>query len=190
MHALTALVAALIVAVALNYLLTFAIVRRLRLQLPKPRQLDLPAIGVQAPNFRVEDSMGRVVDELFYSVSRDVVLAFFDEGCGPCEVAKQALVRKPLRDPFLAFVRNDGQGSDASDIAKALDSVGATVVLFNAKDNLTETFGVLGFPTFLRLRDGVVEVASHRLDDIRTSGGTRQPSVTGLDRAPVVSTAD
>jgi hypothetical protein len=49
---------------------------------------------------------------------------------------------------------------------------------------------VLGFPTFLRLRDGVVEVASHRLDDIRTSGGTRQPSVTGLDRAPVVSTAD
>lgn len=170
-HALTAVVAGLAVAVAINFVLTCAIVRRLREQESKPKALSLPPTGGRAPSISMTDVSGRLVDERFYGHG-DVVLAFFEEGCAPCERAKQDLIRKPLRDPLLALVRK-GHTEGTDELAQALVAAGATVATFDPDHRLVDLFAIRGFPTFLRVRNGVIERASHRLEDVRDGSNRR-----------------
>jgi hypothetical protein len=119
------------------------------------------------------DVAGRAVDDEFYR-RRAAVVAFFDEECPPCERAKQDLIRTPLGEPLLALVRNGGTGEADGSLARALAETGATVVRFDPDHELVGTFAIRGFPTFLRIRNGVIQAASHKLDDVRDGRDTKR----------------
>ena len=183
MAALTAVVVALSVAVAANFLLLLAIVRRLRVQRPAPQAaINLPRVGMQAPAFTATDSTGRAIDDAFFKEAGEAVVVFLSEDCPPCENVKSELVRNPIVDPVLAFVQSTGDGSNLAQFVAAITETGAQTVIVEKGSDLPARFSISAFPTLLRLRDGVVVASSVKLADVRTGDATtalahRRPAV-------------
>ncbi len=171
MAALTAVVVALSVAVAANFLFLLAVVRRLRLQRPAPSVIDLPRLGMRAPAFAAQDVDGRTVDDDFYTQG-DVVVAFLSDDCQPCQQVKAELVRDPLDTPLLAFVYTTAGGTAQAEFAAELGRAGARAVLLEPGSEFHMQFSVSAFPTLLRLRNGVVVAASIKLAEMREQVGT------------------
>lgn len=167
MAALTGIVVALSVAVAANFALLLAIVRRMRLQREAPSPIDVPRLGMQAPSFTVLDLTGQTVDDSFYSEHGEAVVAFLSDDCQPCERVKAELVRDPIADPLLAFVQTIDGGTEQAEFATALARAGARTVLLEQGSDIPKRFSVSAFPTLLRLHDGVVVGSSIKLADIR-----------------------
>lgn len=111
MAVLTAVVIALSTAVAANFALLLAVVRRLRLQRPMPPPIALPPVGMQAPSFAAQDTDGNLVDDGFYLEAGEVIVAFLSDDCQPCERVKNELTRDPIASPLLAFVHTVLGGS-------------------------------------------------------------------------------
>lgn len=171
MAALTAIVVALAIGVAANFLFLLAIVRRLRLQRPAPPVFDLPSVGMQAPPFSAHDANGNAIDESFYVEHGDAVIAFFSDNCEPCQQAKAELARNPLQVPLLAFIHTGDGSAMQAEFARELTRSGVRAVLLAPGSDLHKRFAVSAFPTLLRLRDGIVVASSIRLDDIRNPTG-------------------
>jgi hypothetical protein len=168
MAALTAVVVALSIAVAANFLLLLAVVRKLRLQRPAPPSVvDLPRVGMKAPAFAVRDSDGRSIDDGFYPKPGEAVVAFLSDDCPPCERVKAELARDPIAGPFLAFVQTASGGSQQTEFAAALARTGARTVLLKQGSDIPGRFSVSAFPTLLKLRDGIVVASSVSLADVR-----------------------
>lgn len=180
MAALTAVVIALTLAVAVNFLFLLAIVRRLRLQRPALRTPEMPAVGMQIPAFTVDDIEGHVVDDGFCVEHPDAVVGFFSETCAPCERIKIELITDPLQVPLLAFIHTMGASSGQSDFAKALAEIGARTVLLTSENNIPSRFSVSMFPTLMRVRNGIVVASSVKLADVRDRPPSdAQPSSDG-----------
>ena len=167
MATLTAVVVALAIAVAANFVLLLAIVRRMRLQPSAPPAIELPRIGMQAPGFSAEDADGLLVDDSFYAQHTDAVVAFLSDDCAPCQQVKAELAREPLANPLLAFVHTKDGGPRQHEFAADLARSGARTVLLAPGSDMPRRFSIAAFPTLLRLRDGVVIASSIRLAGIR-----------------------
>lgn len=179
MAALTAMVSALFIGLGANLLLTFAIIRRLRLQGAQPsNQFPLPPIGVNAPTFSVPDYKGRIIDDSLYARGT-AVLAFITDHCEPCDRAKAELIRRPIVEPVLIFLRAAPDVPEDG-FVEAVALTGARVVVLDPDSELLERFSVRAFPTFLRVRDGVVVAASWKpaevLDEAQPAFGDPEPS--------------
>src|SRR4051794_781926 len=129
MAALTAVVIALSVAVAANFGLLLAIVRKMRLQRPASSAIDVPRLGMKAPAFSVQDIDGRAVDETFYNEDDEVVVAFLSDDCQPCQVVKAELARDPITAPLLAFVTTLNGKTAHPEFAAELARAGVRTVL-------------------------------------------------------------
>jgi len=171
MAALTAVVVALSIAVAVNFVLQLAIVRRLRLQRSAPPVLELPRVGMQVPVFAAQDADGRPIDDGFFKEHREAVVAFLSENCQPCQQVKSELARDPIVDPFLAFVQTAHGGTQQTMFAAELAHAGARAVLVDTGSDILGRFSVSAFPTLLRLRDGIVVASSIKLADVREPAG-------------------
>lgn len=167
MAVLTTIVAALALAVAANFLLTLAVVRRLRLQQPAPQPIAFPEVGMQVPSFSVRGLDGRLIDERFYKEHDEAIVAFFSDNCEPCERAKIELTRDQINEPILAFVRSEDGGSQQDELAAALARAGAQTVALDSRSDVPLRFAVRAFPTFLRVREGIVVASGARLTDVR-----------------------
>lgn len=173
MAAITAVVIALSIAVAANFVLLLAIVRRLRLQRPAPPAIELPRIGMQAPGFAAEDADGQWIDDSFYSHYGEAVVAFLSDDCVPCQHVRAELARDPLQGPVLAFVHTRDGGPQQSEFAADLARTGARTVLLEPGSDIPKRFSVAAFPTLLRLRDGIVVASSIKLADVREAATTQ-----------------
>jgi hypothetical protein len=170
--ALTAMVTALSIGLAVNLLLTFAIVRRLRLQQARSSvKFPLPSIGVDAPTFSVEDYKGRIIDDSLYARGTAIV-AFLTHHCEPCDRAKAELIRRPVVERLLVFLQAAPDASDEAFVEAA--ALGGAWVVLDPGSELLERFSVRAFPTFLRVRNGIVVAAGLRPDEVL---GQAQPSV-------------
>jgi thiol-disulfide isomerase/thioredoxin len=169
MAALTAVVVALSIAVAANFLLLLAVVRRLRMQQPPPPPMfDMPKVGVRVPAFGAVDVEGETVDDGFCVENSEVVIAFFADNCEPCERLKAQLLRNPLEDPLLAFVQvSAGSGTQHQTFVSALAGLGARTVLIDRDSDIRERFAISAFPTLLRVQNAVVVASGVRLTDVR-----------------------
>lgn len=181
MAALTAVVAALSIAVAANFLLLLAIVRRLRMQRPAPPQFKMPTIGTRIPAFAVEDVDGQLVDDRFCKEHSEAVVAFFSDNCEPCERVKAQLVRDPLQDPLLVFVQTSTEGSRQAEFVGALAGAGARTILLDRQSDIPQRFSVSAFPTLMRVHDGIVVASSLKLADVRRGSQRSEPS-SSIDR--------
>jgi thiol-disulfide isomerase/thioredoxin len=157
-----------------DLLLTFAVLRRLRVHTDELNQLRTGVTGGR-PGFDREGFVGRTLapfvartvdgrevsrDDL---VGRPRLVAFFSATCAPCharapELAEwargQRLAGADPVGPALAVVTGTGSGAD-----QLVETLGgaATVIPEPDSSRIVDALGVSAFPTFLRLdADGTI----------------------------------
>lgn len=169
--ALTAAVVAIAVVVVIDFLLSLAIIRRLRIQgsLGRP-EIELPRVGMSIPTFNKESITGDEIDADWIRRQRAALLGFFASSCPACSRLKDDLRKHPPNVPFVAFLR-DSQDLEVVDpeLRDVLGSLGH-VVPFDASTGLTREFDVSAFPTLIRVEDGIVVAAGHNLRAIESQG--------------------
>ncbi|GIJ57176.1 TlpA family protein disulfide reductase [Virgisporangium aurantiacum] len=159
---------------AVNLLLTIGVVRRLREQTTELADLrsrapldpmgggtSLPVGATVAP-FEAATVDGRTV--ALASFGERPLIGFFSPSCTPCGERLPGFVRHAAgrpggRDTVLAVVAGGG-GDDG--YVRDLDAV-ATVVVEPELGPVQKAFGVTGYPSFLLVRDGAIEVTDHDL---------------------------
>lgn len=173
MGVLTAAVSIIAVLAAFNLLLTFGLIRRLRLMgstgVGKPA---LPALGALVGSFATSTLDGATVSERDL-LSGPAVVGFFEAECQPCADLKREILDRGAPASLLAFV--EGSAQDQATLAFARDlATFARVAVVEPSSSPARAFGVTAFPTLMRLHDGVVVAAGHRLGDVETK---RAPQV-------------
>jgi len=186
---LTALIAAAVVlgiATAANLVLTFAVIRRLRAleEGGTAAPASLPAVGTAVAEFSAVTIAGEEVTAADVAVG-DAFAGFVMVGCTPCGRLIESLADGAVTgaDDPLFFVVGDPEDPETRRMTAALDPVGRVAVV-DEKSSATAAFGqISAFPTLLRLKDGVIAVASHDLDDVvpASAGGaeTDRPAPIG-----------
>jgi hypothetical protein len=152
-----------------NLLLTIGVVRRLREQTTELAELrdrapmggaetSLPVGATVAP-FEAATVDGRTVT--LASFGERPLVGFFSPSCQPCKERLPGFVKHAGRrlggpDTVLAVVAGTTQGS--ADYVEQLGAV-ATVVVEPDMGPVQKAFGITGFPSFLLIRDGEVDVS-------------------------------
>jgi thiol-disulfide isomerase/thioredoxin len=92
------------------------------------------------------------------------LVGFLSPDCTPCKEQLPAFVRYATERPdVLAVVV--GAPAEAANTVEALRPV-ATVVVEPPEGPLQQAFGVVGYPTFVLVRDGVMVTADHTLQPV------------------------
>ena len=155
--------------IVLNFLLTFALLGRVRalqewMVAKSSVDAELPRPGDPIGRFEaLADDGGTLTDDALSGVT---LVGFFSPGCKPCETVKAELVRSPPALPFLAFV--DGSGADPSAarrLGEALKAV-ARVAYTDDASPVLRAFRDPAYPTLVRVENGAVAAAGHRLRDV------------------------
>jgi|HubBroStandDraft_5_1064220.scaffolds.fasta_scaffold01542_12 hypothetical protein len=147
------------VAVA-DLLLSFAVIRRVSaLQARMTAGAgggQSPEVGHRVGDFRVELLGGGLFTRADLEDTRALVV-FLMTTCEPCKkaVADLAELPLPLPSPLYVLVTGTHKDRDIRPVAAQLPP-GAQVGRISAPDATTEAFGVDGFPTVLRVEDGIV----------------------------------
>ncbi|MEH1166573.1 hypothetical protein V6V47_14430 [Micromonospora sp. CPCC 205539] len=181
-NTLLACVVVLAAITILNLTLCFAIIRSLRGATPHedPPELDLPAIGT-----RIGDFLARDIDGATASTSdlagQSTVVGFVMPGCGPCRNLVDAARdgRFPSGTSALFFVRAGIPATDeAQYLVDNLRSVARVVVMSGDLDEAVNGAfgGITGYPTLLRVDDGVVTSVGREFDAV--NGAQREPLLT------------
>lgn len=172
MTLLRAVTAVLTLAVALNLLLTFGLIRRLRLDgsdtASAPRYTQ---VGARLPSFSVTTLGGGTLTDT--DIGGDFALAFLSTGCGPCADLARRLRDKPHllgMDHLLTVVADDHRPLAAQQLASSLPDPDRVAVLEPGHPLLSIGDGVTAYPTLLQLHDRAVVRASHRPEDLHAAG--------------------
>ncbi len=173
---LTAAVALIGLLAAVNLLLTIGVVRRLREQTTELAELrsrapmggteiSLP-VGATVGSFEAATVDGHTVT--LASLGERALVGFFSASCKPCKerlpgFVQHAAGRPDGRGTVLAVVAGTPEAS--VDYVEQLRAV-ATVVVEPDQGPVQKAFGVTGFPAFLLVRDGEVDVTDYDLAPI------------------------
>jgi len=162
--------AVLAVLVVLNLLLTFALIGRLRAlqeavsQLPAARDPALPQPGDPVGPFQATTQGGESVSDSALRAGVTLV-GFFTPGCRPCTTVREQLLASPPAVPMLAFVEGGPEDEASRTLAAALGQV-ARVAYMAEDDSVAKAFRQAGYPTLVRVEDGVVAAAGHHLHEV------------------------
>lgn len=169
MIVLIAAVVLLAAVTAGHLLLTFALIRRVReLQnqaATGPRDTGLPEIGTPVGRFSVQPLDGGRLDTEDLATG-DTLVGFFAAGCAPCETVVADLLETPPAERFVAFV-DESEAEPTRELATRLRGI-AEVAVVPWDSALPAAFKQEGFPTLLRVRDGVVVAAGRKRADVGT----------------------
>lgn len=171
MTLLWAVTAVLTLAVALNLLLTFGLIRRLRLDGSDTASAARYAqVGARLPSFSVTTLGGSTLTDT--DIEGDFALAFLSTGCAPCTDLVRRLRDKPylLGTDHLIIVVADDHPLAAQQLASSLPDPGRIAVLEPGHPLLSIGDGVTAYPTLLQLHDRAVVRASHRPEDLHAAG--------------------
>jgi hypothetical protein len=154
----------------LNLLLCFAIIRRLRAAeaaaIWTPREEDMPEPGTIVGPLSVTTVDGDRLTEHDLD-GEDVLVGIVQAGCAPCGAFVDRVERGTVRLPLGAvlFVARS-EVADPEPYVRRLRTH-ARVVITSVESPELRAFGsVPGFPTFLRLRDGAIAAADHRVERV------------------------
>lgn len=156
----------LFAVVVAHLLLTFGLVRRIRLLqerlADRGPETDRPKVGGRVGEFVVSTVDGG----RFTSADLDgrSLVGFFAAGCRPCHEVVDDFVADPPAERFVAFV---DYGTDEPTLAlvERLRPLGL-VVMMDLEGTVAKAFGQAGFPTLVRVEDGVVAESGHRRTDL------------------------
>ncbi|HWO58954.1 MAG TPA: hypothetical protein VNO31_02775 [Umezawaea sp.] len=157
MTALTSAVVLVGALGALNLILTFGVIRRLR---GDAGTLTQPS-GIQPPMAPV----GTSVPANGLDWHGETLVGFFMPGCGPCDEQLPGFLEHAQRWDRSVAVVFDPSGEGAEYIRK-LEPAAHVVVEGDSEDSLQKDFQVKGFPSFCVVRDGVVVSVSGRAADL------------------------
>ncbi len=151
-----AAVVVLTVLVILNLLITFAVLRRLRIH---EERLAMPASGGAGDR---EQLIGRRLPRFGASGAIRLV-AFFSAGCAPCEEQAAEFARHPDAERVAILVPGSGADAERQRLLSALGDA-PTVIEEPTGGALAEELGVRSFPQLLLLdKSGTIVAARHSL---------------------------
>ncbi|MDG6107216.1 redoxin domain-containing protein [Dactylosporangium aurantiacum] len=174
---------------AVNLLLTFGIVRRLREQTAELAALRAGGGAPVMPDNDVAYPAGTPLDQ-FITTDVDGVavssttlgsrplVGFFSPHCLPCKEQLPAFVehartRPGGRDGVLAVVV--GTAEETAEVVRQLRAV-ARVVTEPDQGQVQRAFGVTGFPGFILVEDGVVAASNFLLGAVAEHDTAAQPA--------------
>jgi peroxiredoxin len=170
-----ALVAMLVALV--SFALALAAVRRLRAvegrlkEIMDPFGTDLPAPGTAVPPFEAVTTAGDRLSTVDLDLTEEVLVAFVSSDCESCrwDLPRLVTVLGALaRSGPRPIVLLSGEESSRADIRGELEDV-ARVIADDPDRSLTKSFGVRGFPSLLRVREGTIVQSGHTLSEISLS---------------------
>ncbi|HEV2890714.1 MAG TPA: hypothetical protein VGX28_10090 [Frankiaceae bacterium] len=165
MTLLAAVVVLLAVVTAAHLLLTFALIRRVRLLQEQGvgghAAEGVPRVGSRVGSFETETTTGRRLTEADVA---DALVVFLSPGCAPCLTLADDLLRKPPSEAITVFVAGE-PGPDTDAMADRVARLGTVAVVGDGGGPVT-AFGAEAFPSVVRTRGGVVEAAGLRMKDV------------------------
>lgn len=161
--------------VAFELATTLAVLGKLRLAqlhieqtggLPDPL---LPPRGTRVAAFRaplVGDPPGELTDAALRG--RTVVVGFFTSNCLQCEATCEQIEEAPLDAPLIALVYAEPSDSPVAvaRIVKRLSGIAQVATLDAATQAAFAFRDDSGFPTLVKLRDGIVIAAGHDVAEL------------------------
>lgn len=171
---LTAVVVVVGVVAAADLLLSFAVIRRLaalQSRMQAGGGSSSPAVGHKIGDFRVNLLAGGEFT-LADLMAATAVVVFLTTTCEPCQTAIAELQALPVPLTFTLYVLISGTGEDNDVLAVAANMpTGARVAEISASDPVMQAFGIDGFPTVLRIEDGIVRISEYRVSRLLEHAG-------------------
>lgn len=154
----------LAVITLLNLALTLAVLRRMRESRLWDTQEALPAPGAVVGEFNEATVDGLELSERRLAEGTHLIV-FLSASCQPCRELVESIeggMQLPVES--LAFIERDAE--DAA-VAQMVSRVRRLLpVAVDSTGSAARAFQVEAFPAVMLVADGVVTVASHRLDDV------------------------
>lgn len=171
---LAAVVALLAIVLAIDLIVTFALIRRVAASHSAgSAQATLPKVGSAVAEFAVTAEAGDRL-ELADLRSADLTVIFMMTGCGPCQALLADLSTRPLGDdePVFAFIAHHGEASDEAvgSYRSQLPS-GVRTAVTSPTGDVARAFAVQSFPVTLRVEHGVIAAAGRSLDAVLGPAG-------------------
>jgi len=155
-----------VVALA-NLVLLLGIVARLRVlhtaALARAPVSRLPEVGRPVRPFELVEAGGAAITDRGLATGTTVV-GFFTTGCRKCARVRAALVERPPAHPTVLLINGNPDEAETQAMGAALVGVGQVGYFEDLA--VPRAFGVLGYPTLLRIEDGRIAAVGRDLDDI------------------------
>jgi hypothetical protein len=163
----TVVAIALAVLALANLFLLLGVAARLRLLHRAARvrpPLDrLPEVGRAIRAFEVEGTSGDLLTDRAFAAGTTIV-GFFATGCRKCARLRAALVETPPVHPTVVMI--NGDPGDAETLAMGAPLVDIGRIAYFEDLGVARAFGVLGYPTLLRVEDGRIAAVGRALEDV------------------------
>lgn len=169
MAVLAVVVALSTILTLLNLLILLGVIRRLRTMATSGQENQpelLPTLGTRVGAFTAVSTAGVAVTEADLASGSSTVL-LLSPGCMPCQgtAAKLAKDRATLPQRLVVLLRAQPVGPDLDAMLETLAGVG-TVATYEGDAGVEEAFGSKGFPTAMRIEDGIVVDASYKYAEV------------------------
>jgi hypothetical protein len=169
MATLAVVVGLLTVLTLLNLFVLLGVIRRLRTMAAAtadPMPEILPTIGARVGSFALTSTDGAAVTDADLAGGQSVVL-LMSPSCTPCQDTATRLAehRDELPDRTLILLRAEPDDPDLDSMLATLAGVG-TIATFDDAAGLEDVFGSRGYPTAMRIEDGVIAAASHKYAEV------------------------
>lgn len=173
MAILAAVVCVLAALVLFNLALTFGLVRRLRMALEDGGiapggSIDVPGfpvVGSRVDPFAAQTLDGESLSDADLSAGPAVV-AYFSVGCPACVKVKKKLLARGVSGPLTVIVAGEPGDLEAIALAEEFMTIAEKVAVVEQDSAAVEALRVEGYPTLVRLEDGVVQASGYKLDAI------------------------
>jgi hypothetical protein len=160
MIVLTVALVLLAAVTAGHLLLTFALIRRVRVlqsRTTAPHDDGLPAAGTPVGPFSLDRLDGGLLGTVDLATG-DALVGFFAAGCSPCTAVVADLLDDPPAGRFVALV-DSGEAEPTAELAARLSAI-AEVAVIPWDSTVPAAFSQEGFPALLHVRDGVIVEAA------------------------------
>ena len=174
---MTAVLIAIIIVVGLvavvDLALTYGLIRRVNSIQAQPHSSDgglVPAAGHRIEDFVANTTDNREITEREFQ-GPETFAAFVMVGCKPCHRLTEELSQMaPPELPLLLFIASSQGANDEAARIAAQVPFAAAVCVIEPICGVTEAFGVRGFPTVIRVGEGIVRATGLSLGSVRVRG--------------------
>jgi hypothetical protein len=163
----TVVTIALAVLALANLFLLLGVAARLRLlhsaALARAPVDRLPEVGRAIRAFEIAETSGAPITDRAFAAGTTIV-GFFATGCRKCARIRAALVETPPVHPTVLMINGDPGDAETQAMGAPLIDIGR--VAYFEDLGVARAFGVLGYPTLLRIEDGRIAAAGRALEDV------------------------
>jgi hypothetical protein len=155
-----------------NMMLTFGLVRQMRIAVSDlkrlPHGLGTPldaSVGKSFPEFQASTVSGEPLTS--NAVSTGTTFAVFaSSSCDLCGALAQRMLKQPIGSPVVVFVEAADTNGAADSLAAKFTQITDQVAVITSGHSLIADLQVDGWPTVMRVVDGVVRASGHNVESV------------------------